>query len=179
MRLRMHGILPYAIVLAICAYLFYLATGIQYSGPPGRIGPDFWPKTILLLAIATCCYEIVRRIVTVRDAKTQTPDAIPDEAGGAPPPAAYPGLLIAGIALTIAYLFLIERIGFFLCTFAYLAAFMLIGRYRRVGIVLLTSFVGALVFMFVFMKVVYVSLPIGQGPFAEVSLLLMKLMAIR
>jgi hypothetical protein len=26
---------------------------------------------------------------------------------------------------------------------------------------------------------VYVSLPIGQGPFAEVSLLLMKLMAIR
>jgi putative tricarboxylic transport membrane protein len=178
MQLRMHGIIPYAIVLAICAYLFYLATGIQYNGPPGRIGPDFWPKTILLLAIATCCYEILRRVVTMRDAKTQSPEAMRDEDSGAPP-AEYPGLLIAGIALTIAYLFLIERIGFFLCTFAYLAGFMLIGRYRRVGVVLSTSLVGALVFMFVFMKVVYVSLPLGQGPFAEVSLLLMKLMAIR
>jgi len=178
MRLRMHGIPPYAIVLAICGYLFYLATGIQYSGPPGRIGPDFWPKAILLLAIATCCYEIVRRIVTARDARTQAPDATPDQDNGAPP-AAYPGLLVAGIALTIAYLFLIERVGFFLCTFAYLAGFMLIGRYRRFGIVFATSLAGALIFMFVFMKVVYVSLPIGQGPFAEVSLLLMKLMAIR
>jgi len=177
MRLRLQGITPYVIVLAICGYLFYMAIGIQYSGPPGRIGPDFWPKAILLLAIATCCYEIVRRAVITREARRHI-EAAPAEDTGAPPPA-YPGLLVGGIALTIAYLLLIERIGFFLCTFLYLAGFMLIGRYRRIGIVLATSLIGALVFMFVFMKVVYVSLPIGQGPFTEVSLLLMKLMAIR
>jgi putative tricarboxylic transport membrane protein len=39
--------------------------------------------------------------------------------------------------------------------------------------------VGALAFMFVFMKVVYLSLPIGRPPFAEVSLALMQLMGIR
>lgn len=178
MRLRVQGITPYVIVLAICGYLFYLAMGIQYNGPPGRIGPDFWPKAILLLAIATCGYEIVRRVVITRDARRHAAHAAPAEDGGAPPPA-YPRLLLGGIALTVAYLLLIERIGFFLCTFLYLAGFMLIGRYRRTGVVLATSFIGALVFMFVFMKVVYVSLPIGQGPFTQVSLLLMKLMAIR
>ena len=38
---------------------------------------------------------------------------------------------------------------------------------------------GALAFMFVFMKIVYLSLPIGQPPFAAVSLALMQLMGIR
>jgi putative tricarboxylic transport membrane protein len=33
--------------------------------------------------------------------------------------------------------------------------------------------------MFIFMKVVYLSLPIGSAPFASVSLLLMRLMGIR
>jgi hypothetical protein len=33
--------------------------------------------------------------------------------------------------------------------------------------------------MFVFMKIVYVSLPLGQGPFAEITFLLMRLMGIR
>jgi len=38
---------------------------------------------------------------------------------------------------------------------------------------------GALVFMFVFMRIVYLSLPIGVPPFAQVSLMLMQLMGIR
>jgi hypothetical protein len=35
------------------------------------------------------------------------------------------------------------------------------------------------VLLFIFMKLVYVSLPIGVAPFSEVTLFLMKLMAIR
>ena len=38
---------------------------------------------------------------------------------------------------------------------------------------------ASLAFVFMFMKAVYVSLPLGVGPFAEVSYLLMKLLAIR
>jgi putative tricarboxylic transport membrane protein len=38
---------------------------------------------------------------------------------------------------------------------------------------------GSLAFMFVFQKVVYLSLPIGQPPFAALSLALMRLMGIR
>ena len=81
--------------------------------------------------------------------------------------------------MTVGYVLLIERLGFFLCTFIYLAAFMLVGRYRRFGVVLATSLIGSLVFMFVFMKIVYVSPPLGQAPFSEVSFFLMRLMGIR
>ena len=45
--------------------------------------------------------------------------------------------------------------------------------------VLATSLVGSLLFMFMFMKVVYVSLPLGHEPFSQVSFLLMRLMGIR
>jgi putative tricarboxylic transport membrane protein len=84
-----------------------------------------------------------------------------------------------GIAITVAYAVLIEKLGFFLCTFVYLAAFMWIGRYRRWGVILVTSLVGSLAFMFMFMKIVYVSLPLGVEPFSQVSFLLMRLMGIK
>ena len=103
-----------------------------------------------------------------------------DACGAAEPEAKrFPRLLAAGLALTLAYLLVIETLGFFVSTFLYLAGFMWIGRYRRVGIVLATSLVGSLVFVFVFMKIVYVSLPLGREPFSEVSFLLMRLMGIR
>jgi putative tricarboxylic transport membrane protein len=56
---------------------------------------------------------------------------------------------------------------------------MWIGRYRRPGVILVTSLVGSLAFMFMFMKIVYVSLPLGVEPFSQVSFLLMRLMGIR
>src|SRR5205085_9104624 len=91
----------------------------------------------------------------------------------------YPHLLWIGIAITVAYAVLIEKLGFFLSTLLYLAAFMWIGRYRRLGVVAVTSLVGSLAFMFMFMKIVYVSLPLGMDPFSQVSFLLMRLMGIK
>jgi putative tricarboxylic transport membrane protein len=61
----------------------------------------------------------------------------------------------------------------------YIAALIRSGRYRRWPVIAVVSVVGALAFMFVFMKVVYLSLPIGRPPFDAVSLALMQLMGIR
>jgi putative tricarboxylic transport membrane protein len=62
-----------------------------------------------------------------------------------------------------------EYLGFFLATIAYLAAFMYIGRFRRPVVVALTSVIGTVAFVYLFMKVVYVSLPLGAGPFRQFS----------
>jgi putative tricarboxylic transport membrane protein len=53
------------------------------------------------------------------------------------------------------------------------------GRYRRWPVNAAVALAGALVFMFVFMKIVYLSLPLGVGPFEAISLALMRLMGIR
>ena len=184
--LRGNKTLPYVIVLAIVSYLYFLAMKIDFVAPGGRIGPDVWPKAILVLAMIACAYEIVKRALFAkadRDLEGVLGSVLKDvpiEAGATEPEAAsYPHLLWLGMAMTIAYVLLIERLGFFLCTAIYLTAFMWVGRYRRLGVIVATSLIGSLAFMFMFMKVVYVSLPLGVEPFAQVSFLLMRVMGIK
>ena len=178
--------LPYVIVLAIAGYLYYRAMQIDFVAPGGRIGPDVWPKAILVLAMIACVYEIAKNLLFGRAdrdldgvlgsvLKTVPREAVPDE----PEAALYPRLLWTGIAMTVLYVVFIEKLGFFLCTVIYLAAFMWVGRYRRLGVVVATSVIGSLAFMFMFMKVVYVSLPLGVEPFAQVSFALMRVMGIK
>ena len=197
MTARLSRVVPYVVVLAIVVFLYVVASQIEFNAPGGRIGPNFWPKAILILAMITCGYEIVKRLFFAKGDEGDlegvlgsvlkaTPAAQEDReaaagSGGAAKDVKplYPRLLWGGIALTVAYLFVVEKLGFFLTTVLYLGIFMWIGRYRRIGVIVATSVIGALAFVFVFMKIVYVSLPLGVEPFAQVSYLLMKLLAIR
>jgi len=183
---RIRKALPYALLLAGAGYFYYLATGFDFVAPGGRIGPDFWPKAVLGLLIASCAYELVKIAFfekspgvlsgVLQDIMQAAPLEQP-QAGEQTGP--FPHLVAAGIVLTVAYVFLIDKLGFFICTFLYLGAFMYVGRYRRPGVIIATGFLGSLAFLFVFMKVVYVSLPLGQAPFSSVSLLLLQLLGIR
>jgi putative tricarboxylic transport membrane protein len=175
-------------VLAIVGYLYFLAGRMDFVAPGGRIGPNFWPKVILGLTTLTCLYEIAKNLIFAKREGARDLEGVlgsvlkevPQEIATEEPEGRnYPHLLWAGIALTVLYVVLITNLGFFLCTFLYLAAFMSVGRYRRIGVILVTSLIGSLAFMFMFMKIVYVSLPLGTEPFAQVSFLLMRLMGIR
>ena len=186
-RRKAARIAPYVLVLGIAALLYRSASGIDFFAPAGRIGPDFWPKMVLLLMIATCVYEIVRIGVFSRDDSVsgvlQTLSASPptDEI---PPPApdegrSYPVLLALGIGITVLYAAVVPVTGFFLTTALYLVAFIGLGRYRRMWLALGVSLAGTLLMVYFFMKVAYISLPIGVAPFSAVSLLLMQVMGIR
>jgi putative tricarboxylic transport membrane protein len=144
-----------------------------------------WPKAILALMMATCAYELIKRLLLAPRRKPAAPamigeastveDVAPDEAARK----RYPHLLWLGVGLTLAYVTLLQVLGFFTATFLYALIFMRIGRYRRWPVLIATSLCGSLLFMFVFMKIVYISLPIGREPFSAVSLALMQLMGIR
>jgi putative tricarboxylic transport membrane protein len=91
----------------------------------------------------------------------------------------FPGLLALGIAITIAYVWLLGVLGFALASALYIGAMIRVGRYRRWRVIVPTALAGSLAFMFMFQKIVYLSLPIGQSPFDALSLALMRLMGIR
>lgn len=175
MMARLKPMLPYLALLAGAGFLYHRTAIFAALGRPGELGPDFWPRAVLTLLMLVCGFEIVRLAL----------------AGGAPPPAAapppkaheeegprHPWLLAAGIGLTILYVPAMQLLGFFLATILYLAGFMLVGRYRRYGVIAASSVLGSLAFVFVFMKVVYVSLPLGVGPFLRVSTWLMAMLGI-
>jgi len=181
---RLRALLPYALVLAAAVVLSYNALHFGYTPRGDRPGPDVWPRAILLLLIVAC---VVRIVGVLRHPSATEPvnlqdviaDALPGAAQEDKPSPRYPALLFTGVALTIAYVALLGTLGFFIDTVLYIAALTFTGRYRRWPVIATVAIAGALVFMFIFMKVVYLSLPIGSGPFATVSLMLMQLLGIR
>lgn len=179
--------LPYALVGGIAAYLFHAATQIEFHRRAGTLGPDFWPKLLLGLLIATCVYEVLR-IALSRGEHSGTAGLLQDIVersesehgeGLVYVEPAHWLLLVAGIALTAFYVWIIQRLGFFLATVPYIALFIALGGYRRWAVNAAVSLIGTLLIMFFFMKVVYVSLPLGGEPFSQVTLALMRLMGIR
>jgi putative tricarboxylic transport membrane protein len=186
-RRKAARIAPYVIVVGVAALLYRSASAIDFFAPAGRIGPDFWPKMVLILMLATCVYEIVRIGVFSHDDPVsgvlQTLSALPPTDESHLPAAdagrTYPLLLVLGIGVTVLYAAVVPFTGFFLTTASYLVAFIWLGRYRRMWLALGVSLVGTLLMVYFFMKVAYISLPIGVAPFSAVSLFLMQVMGIR
>lgn len=198
---RLRAVLPYVVVLVLAGGLFHLASGFTYARSGDRLGPEVWPRAILLLTIVTCAVRIVRLLFQGGDAAlagaAPTPEAeavreaVEVERGGDALPVdatieaaeadvpLSPVRLLAGIAATVLYVLLLPVLGFALDTAVFIAAMCRIGNYRRWGVIVPTAVAGSLAFMFVFQRIVYVSLPIGTPPFDGLALALMRLMGIR
>jgi putative tricarboxylic transport membrane protein len=175
---------PYGLLLAVAGVLYHFALGIDTSAAAGRIGPDFWPRAILTLLAVVCVYELAKSLLAAdaRSAGGMLQDILdaskePVEA----PSAARPGVvrLALGMGATLAYVLLVDVLGFFLATAAYLAVFIAVGGYRRWAVIAACALGGSLAMVVVFMKIVYVSLPLGSGPFRALSIGLLLLLGVR
>jgi putative tricarboxylic transport membrane protein len=181
---RLRALAPYLLVLGGAAVLLWKTYHFGFTPRGDRPGPDVWPRAILLLAMLACAVRIIAVLrrprnpdpVRIRDVMD---NALAEQERAAEAAQRFPLLLGLGIALTIAYVALLGTLGFAVDTALYLAAMIRTGRYRRWPVIIAVAVAGSLVFMFIFMKIVYLSLPIGRPPFAEVSLALMQLMGIR
>jgi putative tricarboxylic transport membrane protein len=172
---KIKRIIPYAVVFLISAYFYVLAGRFGFVAKAGNLGPDFWPKLLLGLTMAVCLYEIAKTALFHRR-------KAPEDGAGeekAEVSKRYPGLLVIGTLMTVAYVYFVNILGFILCTFLYLALFMVVGRYRKVWVIASNSVIGTVLFVVIFMKAVYVSLPLGQGPFQQFSLLILKILGIK
>ena len=187
MRSAFARALPYAVVGGIAAWLFFEAARIDLQRRAGTLGPDAWPKLVLALLLVVCVYEIVRVFLSPRYREGAAGvlqelvrQSVPaqGEAEHLTPPARLL-LLAGGIGLTALYVAVIRHLGFALATAPYLFAFIAMGGYRRWLVNAAVSGIGTAAMMFFFMKVVYVSLPIGAEPFAQVTIALMRLMGVR
>lgn len=177
---RLRSVIPHAAMLLLAVLLYLAAMRIDAPVSGGRLGPDAWPKFIIVALGALCVYEIVKRLVfgSSFSATGLVPQGDPGaqaDDGAADKPADHHGQLAAGIALVAAYVLGVSSVGFFVGTAAFLAAFTWIGGWRRPLVLAITSLAGAFALLVVFMRVAYVSLPLGVGPFESISLALLKL----
>jgi hypothetical protein len=177
---------PFAFLLCAAGYLLLLTRQFEFPRAPGRLGPDVWPQAILALLMLACVVGIASKLLEGRridrSAEPQKqPSMLPGDAG-ADEPAGAPSryeLVAGGLLLFLAYPIGLQHLGFLLATFLLMALFMLVGRWRSALGVIGLSAVGTLGLFYVFRGIVYVSLPLGTGPFQSASLWVASLMGMR
>jgi hypothetical protein len=154
---------PYTILLAIAGWLYGLAGGIAFSRQGDNLGPDFWPRAVLLAMMAVCIVQGVRILFFAEGREGPGADAAYGAEDEQAPRSS--ALLASGLGLTIAYGALLTSLGFLTATALYLALFMYTGGYRAHATVWISSVAGAVLLTLIFQKIVYVSLPRGMVPF--------------
>jgi len=177
--------LPFAVLLGAAAYLFTRTLQFDFPRAPDRLGPDVWPQAILVLLMMTCAVAIGRALLLKDHAKfgpepSERPKAFPGDADAADPdvPSRY-WLVAGGLLLFVAYPVALDYLGFLAATFLLMALFMLIGQWRNIPGVVTVSAVGTLVLFYIFRGVVYVSLPLGRGPFHDGTVWIASLLGMR
>jgi putative tricarboxylic transport membrane protein len=188
MHPRIRAILPHTLLLILAGLFYGLATRIEapFTAGDTRIGPASWPKFVLGAMAALCLYEIVKRLLVgtsftatgLLQGLNRPPPASATAAEQTAEGGSAHGKLAAGLAAIFAFVVGVPYLGFFSATVLFLAAFAWIGGFRRPLAVLLTAVLGGLVLVFIFVRVAYISLPLGQGPFRELSLVLLRLLGL-
>jgi hypothetical protein len=144
--------------VAIAVALLVASRGLDNVSAPAQLGPAFWPRLVLVGLVLACLAKAVEARRPVRSST----DAV------APPIAR--GRLAAAVALIVLYVLLTPVLGFALTTLAFIAVFLARCGTRTPLVVAANAVVGTVLLLYLFVKLVYLPLPKGAGPFETVTL---------
>jgi putative tricarboxylic transport membrane protein len=154
--------------LALAAALWPATRALSDLAREGSLGPGFWPRLALLGLALACLAKTVEEWRRARGwAWTPTPREPISR-----------GRLAGSIALVLAYAALAPALGFAVTTAAFIVAFMALAGERSLAGLAVSAAVGTVSLVYVFVRVVYVPLPKGDGPFEAVTLALYRALGI-
>ncbi|HEX4510971.1 MAG TPA: tripartite tricarboxylate transporter TctB family protein [Burkholderiaceae bacterium] len=171
--------LPGVALLALAVFAWLQAGTIEgAAGDAMGLGPALWPRiACVLLGISSLC-SIALGMASARPSARQDEQA-EEPADGLPAvPETQPWLVWIAVVATGLFAAALDQVGFAFDASLYAMALLVIGGMRRWWLVPIYGIVLALVFTLIFMKVVYVALPLGTGPFRALSLLVLRLLGI-
>jgi len=87
-------------------------------------------------------------------------------------------LMALGLVAVLAYVNLATILGFSLANLLFMFAFMMLGGFKRPIVSLVVSVLGTVTLILLFVRIVYVSLPLGVGPFENLTLWIYYLLGI-
>lgn len=177
LRRRGRGVWSLLLFVAALALLLALNTQTHFRSAPDELGPRFWPRLCLAAMLVLTALD-----ATMAFWASRRPSSAVDEAAAlASAPEKRPesmALLFGGLLLVTAYAVATVVVGFALATMTFLVAFSYLGGYRHMPSLLAVAFGTTLALLYIFVYLVYVSLPLGLGPFLEMNVGLYRLLGI-
>lgn len=179
-------VMPHGVMLVASVALYWMASRIDVD-TGGRISPAFWPKTVIVFMALLCVYEIAKRLIasSLEASRGPAPELEQDPASAAAAERAATlalpennRMLFGGIAAITAYLLAVPWTGFIFTTTLFLVAFPWVGGFRRPGIAAAVGVAGGAVLAVMFMRIAYISLPLGEGPFRWLSIAVIRALGV-
>lgn len=166
------SMVPELVLIVVAVVLFAIASDFRSSPRPGQLGPDFWPQMLCVGIGIVALVRLVRKFLWRKRA--------------AGPVAAVEGedanlklqTVALATALVVAYVLGIIFLGYLLSTALFLIAFVYLGRQRKWRIVVPLGMLSSVVFVYIFTKLAYLSLPTGVGVFDQFSVAVYRLLGL-
>jgi len=151
------------ITFAVAGILFYVARTFPQLKFADRVGPAFWPKTILFTVIVLSGSLFLKNVIMGlrREKFGQEEVPVPEKEGAK--------RLIMAIVLSIIYGFSVTYGGFLLSIFLFQVLFLLILKVKRLLVLALFPLSLTVILYIIFIKVLYIPLPRGVGIFLTFS----------
>lgn len=147
-------------IFIISAYFYILTTSFRQLKAVEQVGPDFWPKIILLgVMILSILIFLNERKIKPRLSPDQVEDRSVDRRR-----------VIWGLVLIFGYIILLDHGGFTLLTPIFMGCFMYLLGVRKKGFIMVSSLFLTAIIIILFAKFLLVALPRGVGVFREFSL---------
>ncbi len=164
--------------LVVAAGLFLDTRTLDELAGPDRLSPGFWPR-LTLTGLALTCLARALGDWLGGDAGARTgPRARPAPDGAEPPPAVAGRRLAGGSGLLLGYVLAAPLLGFPLATAAFVVGFMRVAGARSWPGTLAAAVLGTALLLEVFVRLVYLPLPKGGGPFEPLTLALYRALGI-
>jgi Tripartite tricarboxylate transporter TctB family len=163
--------------LVLCVPL-WLATGAWATSSEGGPGPAFFPRLLVGLFAFTMVVRIVQEIRAVRRGLAvadEDEEEIPEEGAELDTALISARQVAIVIAISVAYVVGTIYLGWVLATFLMVVIFLVLAGKRNLFIVVPVAAALSVGFAYVFVKVVYLSLPTGVGFFDSLSVRLFEL----
>jgi len=151
------------VTFAVACMLFYVATTFPQLKFADRVGPAFWPKTILFTVIVLSGSLLLKNVIVGlrRERFDQGEVPVQGEEGTK--------RLIVAIVLSIIYGFCVPYGGFLFSIYLFQVLFLLILKVKKVRVLVLFPLSLTATLYIIFIKVLYIPLPRGAGIFLTFS----------
>jgi len=178
---RAQRMLPFVVSVGVGLYLWSMTSDFDTSMSAGRVGPAVWPKIVLTFLLGAAMLGIVQALLPADPEQSLSSDPIPASGEGEGGLKARPSAMraLTGIGILAMFPIAVPWLGFLTTCALVLFGQMWVGGYRKPMRMLVLAVVGTLALFFVFQRIVYLSLPIGTGPFADLTILVMTLFGVR
>ena len=158
--------------LVVTIVLLVNTRGLDEVARGDQLGPGFWPRLVLAGLGLTCLAKLA---LDWRASRARSKDRSREATVAEPPlPEISRAKLGAGVALIILYVVLAPPLGFALATALFIASFMRLSGARSPVMTGVNAVGGTVVLLYAFVKLVYLPLPKGEGPFETMTLALYR-----